>query len=57
MKVSICTITYNQEAYIREAIDSFLSQQTSFDFEIDNFITHRKLYFRFLSFFISHFVW
>lgn len=34
MKVSVCTITYNQEAYIREAMDSFLSQQTNFDFEI-----------------------
>lgn len=34
MKVSVCTITYNQAAYIREALDSFLEQQTLFDFEI-----------------------
>lgn len=32
--VSICCITYNQSAYISEAIDSFLSQETDFPFEI-----------------------
>lgn len=31
---SICCITYNHEAYIREAIDSFLMQETAFPFEI-----------------------
>ncbi|MDD2789213.1 MAG: glycosyltransferase [Sulfurimonas sp.] len=32
--VSVCTITYNHEKYIREAIDSFLMQETNFSFEI-----------------------
>jgi len=32
--VSICCITYNHEKYIREAIDSFLMQETNFPFEI-----------------------
>jgi len=32
--VSILCITYNHEPYIKEAIDSFLSQKTSFEFEI-----------------------
>ena len=32
--VSICCITYNQEDYIRQAIDSFLMQETSFPIEI-----------------------
>lgn len=32
--VSICTITYNHEMYIAEAIESFLSQETNFAFEI-----------------------
>ena len=31
---SVCCITYNQEKYIREAIDSFLMQNTEFPFEI-----------------------
>jgi glycosyltransferase involved in cell wall biosynthesis len=34
MKVSICCITYNQEKYIGQALDSMLMQQTNFDFEI-----------------------
>src|SRR4051794_36797472 len=33
-KVSVVTITYNLEAYIREALDSFLAQVTDFDFEV-----------------------
>lgn len=32
--VSICCITYNHVAFIREAIDSFLMQKTDFPFEI-----------------------
>jgi glycosyltransferase involved in cell wall biosynthesis len=32
--VSICTITYNHEAFIEEALDSFLMQETDFAFEI-----------------------
>ncbi|WP_434172096.1 Undecaprenyl-phosphate 4-deoxy-4-formamido-L-arabinose transferase [Providencia manganoxydans] len=34
IKVSICCITYNQEMYIKRALDSFLTQNTSFPFEI-----------------------
>jgi glycosyltransferase involved in cell wall biosynthesis len=34
MKVSICCITYNQERFIAQALDSFLMQRTNFDFEI-----------------------
>lgn len=32
--VSICCITYNHKEYISEAIDSFLTQETNFPFEI-----------------------
>lgn len=32
--VSVCVLTYYQEKYIREALDSVLSQRTSFPFEI-----------------------
>ena len=32
--VSICTITYNHEKYIAEALDSFLMQKTDFPIEI-----------------------
>lgn len=32
--VSICCITYNQEKYIKDALDSFLMQKTNFNYEI-----------------------
>ena len=32
--VSICCITYNQEQYIKDAIESFINQKTSFKYEI-----------------------
>ena len=32
-KVSILTITYKHESYIRQALESFVSQKTNFDFE------------------------
>ncbi|ARA21897.1 TPA: glycosyltransferase [Proteus mirabilis] len=32
--ISICCITYNQEAYIQDALNSFLKQKTAFPFEI-----------------------
>ncbi len=32
--VSICTITYNHEQFIENALDSFLTQETNFPFEI-----------------------
>ena len=32
--VSICCITYNQEPYIRDALDGFLGQKTSFPYEV-----------------------
>lgn len=34
IKVSICCITYNQENYIKDAIESFLAQKTNFEYEI-----------------------
>ena len=34
LKLSISLITYNQEKYISEALDSILRQKTDFDFEI-----------------------
>jgi glycosyltransferase involved in cell wall biosynthesis len=34
MKVSVLMLAYNQEPFIREALDSVLAQRTSFDFEI-----------------------
>ncbi len=32
--VSICCITFNQKAYIKDCIDGFLMQKTNFNFEI-----------------------
>ncbi|TDS88336.1 glycosyltransferase involved in cell wall biosynthesis [Rahnella sp. BIGb0236] len=34
VKVSVCCITYNQELYVADAIEGFLSQKTNFPFEI-----------------------
>ncbi len=34
VRVSVCCITYKQEQYIAQAIDSFLMQKTTFPFEI-----------------------
>ena len=34
IEVSICCITYNQEKYIRKAIESFLNQKADFNYEI-----------------------
>jgi glycosyltransferase involved in cell wall biosynthesis len=33
-KVSVCVITYNQEKYIRQCLQSIVDQETDFDFEI-----------------------
>ena len=32
--VSVCMLTYNQEKYVRQAIDGVLSQDANFDIEI-----------------------
>lgn len=34
MMVSICCITYNQDGYIKDALDGFLKQKTSFPYEV-----------------------
>jgi glycosyltransferase involved in cell wall biosynthesis len=33
-KVSICVVTYNQEKYLRGCLESLVSQQTDFEFEV-----------------------
>ena len=33
-KVVVCVMTYNQESYIRQCLDSIVSQKTAFDFEV-----------------------
>lgn len=33
-KVSICVVTYNQEKYIRQCLQSIVAQETNFDFEV-----------------------
>ncbi len=33
-KVSVCVVTYNQEKYIRQCLQSIVDQQTSFDFDV-----------------------
>lgn len=33
-KVSVCVITYNQEAYIGQCLQSIIDQETDFDFEV-----------------------
>lgn len=32
--VSVCMVSYNQEAYIKEALDSILTQKTTFKYEV-----------------------
>lgn len=34
IKVSICCVTYNQQEYIKEALDTFINQKTNFNYEI-----------------------
>jgi glycosyltransferase involved in cell wall biosynthesis len=34
VKLSICTITYNQHQFVRQTLDSILSQKTDFEYEI-----------------------
>lgn len=34
MRVSVCVITYNQETYIRECLESIVNQKVDFDFEV-----------------------
>ncbi|MDE4942717.1 glycosyltransferase family 2 protein, partial [Francisella tularensis] len=41
-KVSVCVMTYNQEKYIGPCLESLVTQETDFDFEIivgDDFYT------------------
>lgn len=33
-KVTIVTLTYNHEQFIKKALDSFLNQKTDFEFEV-----------------------
>lgn len=42
IKVSVCVMTYNQEKYIGQCLESLVTQETDFDFEIivgDDFST------------------
>lgn len=42
LKVSVCVVTYNQDKYIRQCLQSIVDQRTNFDFEIiigDDFST------------------
>jgi glycosyltransferase involved in cell wall biosynthesis len=34
MKVSVCMVTYNQERFIAQAIESVVTQETDFDYEV-----------------------
>ena len=34
IQVSVCVVSYNQENYIAECLESLVTQQTSFKFEI-----------------------
>lgn len=34
LKVSVCVITYNQEKYIRQCLQSIVDQETNFEFEV-----------------------
>ena len=34
IRVSVICVTYNHEKYIREALDSIISQKTDFSFEV-----------------------
>lgn len=34
MKLSVFVVTYNQEKYIRQCLDSILMQKTNFDYEV-----------------------
>lgn len=34
IKVNVCVVTYNQQAYIRQCLDSILQQQTNFAFNV-----------------------
>lgn len=33
-KVSVCVVTYNQEKYVRQSLQSIVEQKTDFDFEV-----------------------
>lgn len=33
-KVSVCVVTYNQEKYIHECLQSLVDQETDFEFEV-----------------------